>query len=72
MTTFATKTVLWAGPEDGLEVEVSPGQTEYLIPGLPNMNINTVIANPSAEESLTKGYYIYNSDTKRFEWKGYR
>ena len=69
------KFVLWGGPEDGLEVEVLSG------------NMQVIVESPSAQTSRNRtpydqqpmaplpaqrqARYRWNSDTKRFEWKGY-
>lgn len=61
--------ILWGGPEDGFEVEIPSQQTVYTL-----MSPHTTavgIANRMPQMSPRKAQYVYNKDTKRFEWKGY-
>lgn len=69
-----SKTTLWAGPEDGLDVEIGPEQTEFHVKGPLKMTPENVIlgeeANLGGEQYI--GVYELNPATSRFEWKGYR
>ena len=68
------KFTLWAGPQDGLEIEISPDQKVYFVPGDPkepqHLDHPGQIG-PGGETPLWQGRYEFNIATSRFEWKGY-
>jgi hypothetical protein len=65
------KHVLWAGPEDGLEVQIPAGQQSHFILGPPRIPDHPGEISENGEPPLWKGRYDFNPETKRFEWKGY-
>jgi hypothetical protein len=67
------KHTLWAGPEDGAEVQVPKNEVDYFIPGPLKMTPGNVILGDKANNSgeTWVGRYTLNSATKRFEWMGY-
>lgn len=67
MATSSNKHVLWAGPEDGLEVEVQPGQQEFLIPPQIEVPLGPLIDRMPSKP----GTYLWSKDKQRFEWQGY-
>lgn len=70
-----TKTVLWAGPQDGTEVNLLPGQVVVYIDGplatsdFDSVNVESIIG--SGSRRYLRGRYALNLSTGRFEWKGY-
>jgi hypothetical protein len=65
------KFVLWAGPEDGLEVQIPAGQQTYFIPGPARIPNHPGEISENGEPPMWKGCYEYNMKTEKFEWKGY-
>ena len=58
---------LWAGPEDGMEIEVSPGTREYRTPPMESVT-NSALIN---REPPKQGLYLWSLSKQRFEWQGY-
>jgi hypothetical protein len=69
---FMKKVTLWAGPQDGLEVQVGPDAIDYHIPGPPKLTPGNVInPRPTPQDEMLVGVYTLNPITDRFEWVGY-
>lgn len=66
-----TTHTLWAGPSDGLEVDVNPGQIEYIVRvAVPSGQTPAIGAKPTS--SFMNGLYVWVTERNRFEWKGYQ
>lgn len=67
------KFVLWAGPEDGKEIEVSSQEQQYVLDSPSDTETRAQMLGVKAPDAVPKrkACYRYNRDTKRFEWKGY-
>lgn len=67
-----TKTVLWAGPQDGAEVVITPDQVVVYVDGPPvaveDITYDTLI---SGKQPRLRGVYARNTNLQRFDWKGY-
>lgn len=60
---------LWGGPEDGLDVQVLSGQTEYTLNSPSSAGVG--IGNKIPDIPVQRACYRLNKSTMRWEWKGY-
>jgi hypothetical protein len=65
--------VLWGGPEDGKEIRVRPDAREYVLDTPSDRAPERIVGVTGmlGNVEVRKARYIWNIETKRFEWGEY-